>query len=315
VRDLHSLKGLGWILGIPKRELLALIDELESYYRPFEVCRPGKPPRAIDRPVGKLKEVQKRVRKKFLANSPLDEGVRACVKGGSTYNNADVHCNQKNFVRVDVKNCYPSMTSTMAFRTFQSIGFGPKTASVLTKLSTRLGHLPQGAPTSDMIANLILRPVDHRVREICRDLDLERGRCMDDICVSGENGTRQALELIVAAIRDIGLAVRHKKTKHAGPQAAHITTGYTTNGPWGPKVVKTKVQEIRTSVYQLICAHLNGEDIGHRLPSIRGSLGYLRRTNAGAVRRLERQLDAAGIQWRGRLTTADRTTVFKIRNQ
>jgi hypothetical protein len=60
--------------------------------------------------------------------------------------------------------------------------------------------------------------------------------------------------------------------------------------------MRSKVQEIRTDVYKAICAVRAGEDIADRLPSLRGSLGYLRNTSPGVVRRLERQLEEAGVR-------------------
>lgn len=291
----NSLRGLAWVLHVRLDELVKLAENPEPHYRPFVSHRRGKSPRAIDQPVGRLKEVQRRIRTVFLADQPLDEGVRACVVGGSPYKNADVHRNQPNFARVDVKNCYPSITNRMVYETFQSLGFGGKEASLLTRLTTRGGHLPQGAPTSDMIANLYLRPVDARLREIAASANLERSRCMDDIAVSGHAGTRDAIGQIIEVIRELGLAVRHKKTKHSGPGRPHVATGFTVNGPWGPKVVKAKVQQIRSVVHEVVLAHRRGEPVQGRLPSITGSLAYLRRTNPGVVRRLERQLAITGI--------------------
>jgi hypothetical protein len=302
-RDLHSLRGLAWQLGIPLTDLRDLVGDLEAHYKPFESKRAGKTPRPIDQPVGRLKDTQRRIRARYLAKQPLDDGVRACVKGGSPYKNAKVHTNQKDFARVDVKNCYPSMTNAMTYQTFRSVGLGPKPASLLTRLTTRLGHLPQGAPTSDMIANLILRPVDQRVKEIAERFGLQRGRCMDDIAVSGANGTREAIGLIIAAIQEVGLAVRHRKTKHSGPNEPHKVTGFTVNGPYGPKVIHSKVQEIRTLILETIRAHERGESIEQQMSSVRGSLGYLRPTNPGVVRRLERQLAGAGISVQGKRRT------------
>ena len=66
---------------------------------------------------------------------------------------------------------------------------------------------------------------------------------------------------IIAAIREAGLAIGHKKTRHAGPGHAHTVTGYTVNGPHGPKVMRSKVQEIRTDVYKAVCAVREAHDI------------------------------------------------------
>jgi RNA-directed DNA polymerase len=217
------------------------------------------------------------------------------VKGGSPLKNAAVHCGQKALARVDVKNCYPSITNSMVFRLFRALGLGPGPASLLTKLCTRRGHLPQGAPTSDMITNLVLSPVDCRVREIATTLRLKRSRCLDDFAVSGGAATRKAIPLIIDAIRDVGLAVRHKKTGNAGATRAHVLTGYGVDAPEHPTVMRSKTQEIRTTVLRFVAAHQRGEATSKMLLSVKGSLSYLRRTNPGLVRRLEQQLARAGI--------------------
>jgi hypothetical protein len=142
--------------------LRALALGADSQYRPFTRRRPGKAPRPIDNPKDEIKEVQRLIRRRFLAGEALDPSVKACVKacvkGGSPYKNAKVHSKQRNLARIDVKRCYPSITNTMAYRVLRSLGLGPEPARLLTRLCTRFGHLPQGAPTSDMLANLYLRP-------------------------------------------------------------------------------------------------------------------------------------------------------------
>jgi RNA-directed DNA polymerase len=279
--------------------LKSLAANADQHYRPFQRSRgPGKAPRTIDNPDEQLKDVQRRVRARYLADQKLADSVRACVKGGSPLKNAKVHVNQENLSRVDVKNCYPSITNKMVFRVWVRLGFGPKPASLLTKLVTRNGHLPQGAPTSDMLANLVLQPIDVRAGEIASQLGLEQSRCMDDIALSGGRRTREAIGPIVKALQEQGLAVRHEKTGNAGATKAHQVTGLTVNGRQGPKVRNAKRREIRADVHKLILAHQRGEPTRKRILSVRGSLAYLRRTNTGLVLRLERQLDAAAVPFR-----------------
>jgi hypothetical protein len=158
---------------------------------------------------------------------------------------------------------------------------------------TRHGHIPQGAPSSDRLANLVLGPVDEQVREIAAALGLERRRFVDDFTLSGQNA-REAIGLVIAALRAEGFAVGHKKTGNAGAGKAHVATGYTATG-YGLKVTRAKQQEIRTKVYETIRAHQRGESVEHRMQSVRGSIAYLRPTNPGLAQRLERQVESAGI--------------------
>jgi RNA-directed DNA polymerase len=291
---LHSLNGLARQIGIPLERLRALAVNAEGHYRPFESKRPGKKARLIDNPSEELKRVQRHIRQNILASHPLDASVRACVKGGSPLKHATAVANQMNVAETDLKNCYPKITNKMVFRCLLQLGYGPRPASLLTRLMTRGGHVPQGAPTSDLVANQVLTPLDEVANKIARERGLTYGRCMDGFVVAGRD-TREALELIIKAILASGLAVRRSKTRNAGARRAQEVAGYTVNGKPGPKVRKAKRQAIRTAVQQLVLAHRRGEDITLRLPVIRGFLAYLKPTNPGAARRLLRQMESAGI--------------------
>ncbi len=296
--ELHSLRGLAWRLGIPLVELLDVAADTERSYRPFPRKRPGRPDRIIDNPNRRMKEIQRRARRLLLEPLPLDDSAHGCVKGRSPRTNSQVHCGQRNLARIDVKHCFPSVTNRMVFRLLCQSGFGPRVASLLTVLMTRKGHIPQGAPTSDRLANLVLKPVDQRVREIAEALSLKHRRFVDDFTLSGDDA-RDAIGQVIAALRAAGFAVGHGKTGNAGAHSPHIATGYSAT-QHGLKVTLEKQQEIRTRVHHTVLAYQRGESVELLMRSVRGSLAYLRPTNSGLVRRLERQLAKAGIPLSGR---------------
>ena len=157
----HSEKWLAWRLGVPLCDLRALASDVRRHYHPFPKVRAGGSPRLIDNPDEQLKAVQRRIRAAILGHESLDESVHGCVKGRSPRTNAEAHCGQRSLARIDVKNCFPSVTNKMVFRVFRGAGMGPKLARLLTILTTHRGHLPQGAPTSDLLANLALKGSMH----------------------------------------------------------------------------------------------------------------------------------------------------------
>jgi RNA-directed DNA polymerase len=290
----QSERWLAWELGVPLAELRRLASAIDSHYSPFAIKQEGRADRTIDNPDETLKDVQRRIRTSILLRHPLDDSVHGCVKGRSALTNAEVHCGCASLARIDVKNCFPSVTNRMVFRVLRDAGYGSRVASLLTILVTRAGHLPQGAPTSDRLANLALGAVDNSVRDIANALGLHRRRFVDDFTLSGDRA-REAIGPVIAALQREGFAVRHRKTSNAGATKPHRVTGYVVNAPARPSVSQEKRQQIRSAVYQIVRAHRNGEAIDKRLRSVRGSLAYLRRTNLGLVGRLERQLDVAGI--------------------
>lgn len=298
MRELHSLRGLSWRLGIPLPVLLSFAEDCERLYDPFDKPRPNKSPRRIDNPRADLKDVQRAVRRE-LSIHPLDESVRACVKGGSPRKHAEFVAHQKNVAETDLKNCFTKITNRMVFRRLRQLGYGPKTASLLTRLVTFMGHVPQGAPSSDVIANQVLTPLDKIANEIAAARGLRYSRCMDGFVVAGTDDTREALGLIINAIVGAGLAVRRSKTRNASRRRAQDVAGLTVNGKTGPKVQRSKRQEIRTAVHRMVAARRRGEEVHESFPRVRGCLIYLKPTNPGLVARLVRQITAAGIPWNG----------------
>src|SRR5438477_9699858 len=79
-------------------------------------------------------------------------------------------------------------------------------------LTTLAGHLPQGAPTSDALANHVLAPVDDGLIAIATALDLKLSRYLDNIDLSGSH-TREAIPLVIALLREHGYSSRTPMTR------------------------------------------------------------------------------------------------------
>ena len=111
--------------------------------------------------------VQQRIRSELLLTVPLSPIVHGCVKGRSNLANASGLVKSSSLASSDVKNFFPSVTNKMVYRAYvELVGVGPDLARILTRLTTRSGHLPQGSPTSDALGNIVLTPVDREVEKI-----------------------------------------------------------------------------------------------------------------------------------------------------
>ena len=292
----HSLKSFARALALDAQLLRQLAADPGAHYRPFTLTR-GAKQRRIDNPDRALKFVQKHIRKRLLAILELPDHVHGCVRYRSPLSNASVHRGQQNVASIDIKDFYPNVTAHDIFLLWRRLGFGPKLADVLTKLTTINGRLPQGAPTSDALANHRLGPLDGDLKTIADAMGLALSRYLDNIDLSGAR-TRDAMGLVVAAIRRHGFAVRHKKTFNAGPNTAHVVTGYTVNTQQGPSVPRDEQRRIRFAVHELIVAKSRGRNCLNMARSLYGRMVHLRRTNAGAAGALDRLLVGAGINLR-----------------
>ena len=300
----YSIRWLSFKLGVSVAKLKVMSADADSHYRLWVRRCAGKC-REIHVPSDALKFLQRRIRQRLLVTLPLPEFVNGCVKGRSALSNALAHVEQGVVASIDVKDCYPSITHHMVYSFWRRLSFGSSLASTLTKLTTHAGHLPQGTPTSDVLANLILAPTDDAIDAVAKDLDLTPTRYLDNIDLSGPRA-HEAIPQVVSALRQQGLAVRHRKTYCAGSQNAHLVTGYNVNGSY-PSVPKRHRAKVRAAVHRLIVARQSGESTAHRKEAVKGHLEYLRKTNPGTVVRLERELAEAGIVF-GRRTSSRSTS-------
>src|SRR5437868_11741322 len=91
---------------------------------------------------------------------PLVDSLPSYMTGGlpgrSIKNNSVPHLEQDVVVGLDIENCFPSISHKQVFGTFRKLGYSTDIASMLTKLTTYQNRLPQGAPTSPLLCNLVL---------------------------------------------------------------------------------------------------------------------------------------------------------------
>lgn len=133
---------------------------------------------------------------------------------------------------------------------------GDNLADLLTRLTTLEGHLPQGAPTSGALANLILSPLDLILEDIGARLGLVVTRYVDNIDFSGVR-TREAILPTIAALQQAGFSVGRKKVFNAGYRAPHIVTGQLVDGRIA-RLPRRKRANVRANVDEIICRHEAG---------------------------------------------------------
>lgn len=283
----YSVRRLAWLLGVPVERLRALADHPHDHYRSWE-SRSG---RGLTDPSDELKQVQRLIRERILVPEPLPDCMHGCVKGRSPLSNASQHLGKRNLAKIDLKSFFPSVTNRMVFDIYRAMGFGPSPARLLTMLTTYKGHLPQGAPTSDRLAALAVAPFVAQLERVLRARGLGFTVFVDDFAISGDDA-RDAMNVVISEIVRAGFAVGRRKTFSAGAKRAHTITGYNVDSARGPSVGRRDRRQARAAVSRLIQSHASGKGTERLESSVRGTLAYLRRTNPGEVRRLERQLRA-----------------------
>jgi hypothetical protein len=221
--------------------------------------------RVIAVPEPGLMKVQRWIAQRILAQVRPHHASVAFSKGDKLVEAARPHCGARWLIKLDVSNFFESINETAVYRVFRSLGYQPLVSMEMTRLCTRLGsdthyrlrrrwlrterrtrigvyearrmgHLPQGAPTSPMLANLAVRLFDEAVQEIADAHDLSFTRYADDIALSSldvEFGRERCAEVIgkvYAKMGEFGLAPNATKTRVTSPGARMIVLGLLVDG-------------------------------------------------------------------------------------
>lgn len=281
--DLYSVRQLAYLLGRSRAELEDLALKAVRFYEPFPLkakqrwfARNIKPPkkRWIDHPVDPLKAIQSRIQERLLCRLVLPEHLLGGVKGKSIVHNARMHLGARCLVTIDIKNFFPSVTPNQIRNVFRTVlNCSPQISYLLTGLTTCRGRLPQGAPTSPLLANLVLSSFDSGIRSICGENGIRYSTWIDDLAFSG-NSVSGIIEPVVATLMRSGFRVSHHKTKYMGPGDRKVLNNLVLG-----KFVTVQKQyrsRIRAGIHNLRSGQVPTHDIAAYVEGLRGSIGYLR---------------------------------------
>jgi len=191
---LRTISDLVRHLRINESFLCEVLDELSSVetklYRSWEEPKRSGGTRPIDAPKEKLQFIQKRINDRILQRTRIHKAAFGGVRGKRLRDNLQLHVGKPMVANFDLEQFFSNITPKQVYRTFCAIGASPDVARVLTRLTTFKGRLPQGAPTSPMLANVVAgyggrSCLDGRIEGLCKKHRSDSGRWIDDIAISG----------------------------------------------------------------------------------------------------------------------------------
>ncbi len=138
----------------------------------------------IDAPNEPLKNLQRAIYKKMLKHESVPTGVTGFVIERSIFDNAIPHVEAKVVIKIDLKNFFHSIESSKIYNYWISCHWNEECAEILTNICCFNDSLPQGAPTSPALSNVINRSLDSQVVEIAHDYQATYTRYADDITLS-----------------------------------------------------------------------------------------------------------------------------------
>jgi RNA-directed DNA polymerase len=165
-----------------------------------------------------LKVIQKKIKSNILSEISLPDNVHGGVRRRSNISNAKPHQGKKFQFTTDLQNFYPSIKSKQVYDCFLKLGFSNHFSSYITKLSTWKGEVPQGAPTSTAVSNLVFLKTDIELIDFCNRNQITYTRYIDDLTFSSQSDFRNLIPELMSIVIKSGFKVSFRKTLYAGNQ-------------------------------------------------------------------------------------------------
>ncbi|WP_226036616.1 reverse transcriptase family protein [Aquibacillus saliphilus] len=247
---IFSLKHLAVTLDISYKKISHMIKFPNEYYNTFRLRKKSGGVRIIQAPKPELKIIQKWIYVHILKNIKVDSSCTGFTVGSSTSKVARMHQNKEVVLKLDLENFYDNIDRNQVYYVFKSIGYKDHVAIDLAKLTTvnpiktqrNVFILPQGAPSSPSLSNLVSRNLDRRLRLLSEKVNVIYTRYADDLTFSGEKKNMPSLKLVTKIISEEGFQVNNKKTSYQKKGNKQIVLGLTvSNDVHVPKKFKREI--------------------------------------------------------------------------
>lgn len=222
---IRTKKHLAFELKVEVTEIDHIIDNIDSFYYQKDIVKykeDGQPKtkngvvqkRVLNPSIKRLKVIQKRLQRNILQKLGIPEYAYGAIRGKDNISNAKRHQGKKYVFTTDLTNFFPSVSNKQVFEMFVSFDFSPTVSRYLTQLTTFRGKLPQGAPTSPIVANLVFVKIGKNLQAFAAMNNLTFTSFVDDLTFSSPVDFKEKTEQILDIVKTDGFKISHKKTNY-----------------------------------------------------------------------------------------------------
>lgn len=257
-------------IGFNKSVLDNFVTFSHKYYNTFylKTRKKGKK-REIDCPSKELKSIQRWLMANYLNEIPVSKHVNGFVKGRGIKRNAQYHLNKEFILCIDIQDFFPSISQGQVYNSLQKHFDNKELCLKIAKLCTYKRKLPQGAPTSPVLSNIVFREIDEEITKFCNSMLIAYSRYADDLVFSSmtKDSLVEAYSFVNDILRKNSFAINKKKTKYLSGKGRMSVTGINLNE--GRLTVKKSLKRnLRSSLYNFIVKKDSSVNIN-------SALGYL----------------------------------------
>lgn len=220
---------LSQILDEHTKTLYTLSNSLKEHYSIIKIPSKGGKIRKICAPDARLKRIQRKLLDNYLKYLPISDCAYAYVAGKSCAKNAKVHVGKPKLLKMDIESFFDCVEYDAVFRAVKRLGLDNAATGLISNLCVFRGSLPQGAPTSPYIANLVLVYFDDEVWKYCAARGITYTRYCDDLTFSGDFLFSDVFYFVERMLKKYGFRVNRKKTRFVSHSSRQSVCGITVN--------------------------------------------------------------------------------------
>lgn len=227
---LATVRTLPFILGVSHSIVNRMRHAPSVYYREFSIPKRSGGARTIRAPRVALKVVQRWLHEHVLSVPPTSTVATGYSEGTGIIENAGRHVGARNLLQIDLVDFFGSVTPEQVSRVFESLGFSEPVSRQLTDL-TVYGGLPQGAPSSPLLSNLVARGLDDDLVTFAAEVGSTVTRYADDITLSSSTHRFSAddVDRLRQIVEAHNFRLNTSKTRLIGGGYRHVVTGLSTS--------------------------------------------------------------------------------------
>ena len=278
ILPLGSPNKLAWMLGVPIKELQKIAVDSERLYQPFSK-KTGTKERIIHNPVSSLKKVQTKINERILHKFEFPEFIVGGIKGKQLEDHVSLHVRKPIVVTLDIKDFFPSISYKKVYAAYTNrLEAGPDVARLMTMLTTYKGSVPLGAPTSTLLASIVLLPCLQKVKVFVENEAFDMTQFVDDTAISGQKLPEDLIKTICKIFSQDGFTISRKKIAVMPSSRSQRVTKRIVNQKVG--ITRKEINRIRSAVNELKSTPKDHGLYAKKCASLKGRIASIKPYNA-----------------------------------
>lgn len=236
----------------------------DKKYKTFEIPKSFGGTRAISAPITTIKIIQRKLNQVLQCIYRPRNVVHSYRHDRNIVTNAEQHLQRTLILNIDLKDFFPSIHIGRIIGLFEHRPYNcaEVVAKTLAQLCCFRGTLPQGAPTSPILSNMICVKMDKEIEQLAKKYNCVCTRYADDISLStleddfpgvivkyNQHGQLEVGEELQKIIRTNSFEINREKVRIRNPNERQLVTGLVTNE--FPNVRREYVRKIRAMLHAL----------------------------------------------------------------